>query len=83
LTPENRDDRNGDFTGDSKVTPSLFMLYVLRFILLLYVNIFVHMWGENIKSPIPGLCELKIMGDIIDDPIRGLPRVLDYAINLT
>ena len=46
-------------------------------------NFLVYVWGENIKSPIPGLSELKIRGDIIDNPFWGLPRALDYAINLT
>ncbi len=31
----------------------------------------------------PGRVNLGIGGDIIDNPIRGLPRVLGYAINLT
>jgi len=43
----------------------------------------MYVWGENIKSSIPGLSELKIRGDIIDNPFRGLPRALDYAVNLT
>ena len=58
LTPENRDNRNGDFTGDILGLRLVFMLYVLRFALLLLFS--CNVWGANIKSPIPGLSELKI-----------------------
>ena len=61
LTPENRDDRNGDSAGEMFLGLHLVLhALCLCFALLLHVNFLVYVWGESIKSLIPGLSELKI-----------------------
>ena len=60
LTPENRDNRNGDFTGEFRATPSFTRFMFMLCFIVTCKNFLMYVWGENIKSPIPGLSEPKI-----------------------
>ena len=81
LTPENRDDRNGDFTGESlRATPS-FTRFMFMFCFTVICKIFLCTCGVRIsKALYPGRVNLRLGRDIIDNSFRGLPRALDYAI---